>query len=354
MGPELESIWEGPPEGLKYLAELGEVIRLGPVGRSIEAELMGLPEDVYVPRGPLVVSAFGWEPPRKSVHFEMSLLSVGADGLIKKVGSVSKEEARILAEQFPRLATRKVTPKWGEQATHGLVWEDGSLELGCFSDSEVLGKLWTSTMPEGDGEYMLRTLIDDSLNLFDELEMNQRREDEGKPKANLLWPHSFGFRPDLPHLPLHRGEIFYYFSDQIGIEGMTKLVGYEHCDRHELRMGLHLNFMLLEANLSQPDAFVIVDDQLGKMLEFDRGEEARYVLEKLEDKIWGAFALDLSEGAANQGAILCPGVGGEPGMGLIFGQGVERNGIPFDVRAWEDKRLRNLRFSEVMAGLLGG
>ncbi|MFM9873687.1 MAG: hypothetical protein ACKVQS_09520 [Fimbriimonadaceae bacterium] len=354
IGPELESIWESPPEGLKCLAELGEVVRLAPTGQCFESDLVGLPEDVYVPKGPLIVSAFGWEPPRKSVHFELTLLSVGTDGLLERVGSLTKKESRALAEQFPRLATRKLTPKWGEQLTHGLVWEDGSLELGCHSPSDAVGQLWTKNQPEGDGEYMLRALIDDSLNLLDGLELNRRREDEGKPKANLLWPHSFGFRPDLPYLPLHRGEIFYYFSDQIGIEGMTQLVGYEHCNRQALRRGIHLDYSLLKVNLFDPGGFVIADDQLGTMLEVGRGEEARYAIEKLEEKIWELFALDLSEGADNHGAILCPGVRGEPGMGLIFGNKKMGDGIPFDVRAWDDRRLRNLRFSEVMANLLGG
>ncbi len=353
MGPELEAIWEEPPAGLKYLGEVGEVFRLAPIGASFEAEVVGLGLESKIPSGPLVVAGFGWEPPNRSVHFEMSLLSVDDSGLIHATDLLSDDECRILANEFARLETKKLFPRWGEQSTHGLVWEDGSIDLGCWLPAEVFGRQWDSGLPEGDGELILRTFIDDSLNLLDGLEINQRRFDEGKPKANLLWPHSFGFRPDLPNLPLRRGEIARLLSDDVRLEGIAKLVGYKHGERLGFRRGVHLSDLVLRGMNIQDGIEVLVDRGVGGMLNLDRGEEARYAIEKLDESVWERVALGVRDGLPWSGAILCPRFVGT-GMGLLFGSGVTANMVPFDSRALDDNRLRNLRFSEVMAKLLGG
>ena len=88
------------------------------------------------------------------------------------------------------------------------------------------------------------------------------------------------------------------------------------------------------------------------MLVAELVEEARYSLEQF-DGVWEKVAYDVKAGEEVLGAFLCPNIGA-PGMGLVFGLGVKANQIPFDVRAWDDNRLRNLRMNEVMAKILGG
>lgn len=353
MGPELEAIWEEPPAGLKYLAEVGETFRLAPIGASFEAEVVGLGLDYEIASGPLVVAGFDWQPPNRSVHFEMNLLSVNEEGIVESVDQVTDEEARILSAEFAQLETKKLFPRWGEQTTHGLVWEDGSIDLGCATATEAHGHHWEARLPEGDGELILRTLIDDSLNLLDGLELNQRRFDEGKPKANLLWPHSFGFRPELPNLPLRRGEIATILSDDVRLEGIARLVGYRHRERTIFRQGVHVSGKALRGMCVSDGMEILVDRGLGGMLVSNRGEEARYAVEKFDEGIWERIAIGLRDGEMVSGAILCPRFA-DVGLGLIFGSGVTGNSVPFDSRAWDDRRLRNLRFSEVMANLLGG
>ncbi|MFX6823313.1 hypothetical protein ABTH33_20400, partial [Acinetobacter baumannii] len=81
---------------------------------------------------------------------------------------------------------KRLTPVFGPRLTHGLVWEEGSLDLG--TRTPPVGESVHTGLPEGDGERLLRQLIDDSVNLFSELELNRRRMDEGKSPFNLLWP----------------------------------------------------------------------------------------------------------------------------------------------------------------------
>ncbi|ARU41060.1 hypothetical protein CCB80_07860 [Armatimonadetes bacterium Uphvl-Ar1] len=112
IGVGLDSIWEEPPPGLCYLADHGEVIALAELDSM--SEVVGLSKDIQVPRGPLVVAAFGWEPPKRSVQFQLDLLSVDEDGIVGFADRVTKIEAEALKNEFSRISTRSLTPKWGK------------------------------------------------------------------------------------------------------------------------------------------------------------------------------------------------------------------------------------------------
>lgn len=351
MGLGLDSVWEEPPEGLRYLVEKGKVFRLDSL-LNLESELVGLSGDLQVMAGPLVVAAFGWDPPVRSVQFELTLLSVDEDGKVGQVDLITGEEAEELENQMERLVTRQIVPRWGEQATHGLVWEDGSLDLGCARPDEVVGKAWNCRLPEGDGERILRQLIEDSLNLLDGLEMNRRRFEEGKPKANLLWPHSFGFRPDLPHLGLRRGLIANFWSDSIRLVGMSKLVGYRHVDRSGFYQGMVVSPKLKRRFWDEEGVGVMVDMRVGELLNGGRGDDARHLIESWDSGLWEPLARAMQSGEEIAGAILCPRADGA-GLGVIFpGSEIGRN-LPFDGRALEDDQTGGIRLGDAMAKILG-
>lgn len=347
IGDGLDSIWEEPPPGLRFLVDHGEVIALADLDSV--SEVVGLSKDIQVPRGPLVVAAFGWEPPRRSVHFQMDLLSVDENGIIGFGDRVSTIEAEALKNEFSRISTRSLTPKWGEGLIHGLVWEDGSLDLGCSEPEKIVGDAWNSRLPEGDGEGAIRMLIEDSLNLFDGLEINRRRMDDGLPKLNLLWPHSFGFEPDLPNLALRRGKVAQFWSADIALEGMAKLVGYRHKERSGFYVGVHVSEKVRGGFLQEEGVSVLFDERIGEHLSANRGDEGRFSVEEWDRLVWEPMALAIRAGDDVGGAILCPG---SEGLGLIYGGAP--NGVPFDGRGIGDSRLRKYRLSEVMAKLLGG
>ncbi|ARU41059.1 hypothetical protein CCB80_07855 [Armatimonadetes bacterium Uphvl-Ar1] len=237
----------------------------------------------------------------------------------------------------------------GEGLIHGLVWEDGSLDLGCFEPEKIVGDAWNSRLPEGDGELALRMLIEDSLNLFDGLEINRRRADDGLPKLNLLWPHSFGFEPDLPNLALRRGNVAHFWSGDIALEGMANLVGYRHWERSVFYQGIHVSEKVRGGFWQEEGVSVLFDERIGEHLCAKRGDEGRFSVEEWDRLVWEPMALAIRSGEEVDGAILCPGF---EGLGLIFGGAP--NGVPFDGRVIGDSRLRKYRLSEVMAKLLGG
>jgi len=340
------SIWEEPPIGLRYLADQGNVFKLSPLEATPELEFIGLSGANRFPRGPLVLSAFGVDPPERSVQFEMSLLSVDENGVTGDVGRILIEEARELGDHFAKLATKEMTPVFGELLTHGLVWENGSLDLGVTAPAGVVGKTYGQGLPEGDGEFRLRQLIDDSLNLLDGLEINRIRAGEGLAKANLLWPHSFGFKPALPNLALQRGAPGFVWSESIAMQGLTRMVGYRHSSRAGFKKGIHLAESVAK-EFKSGGSGVLIYSGLGDILQAGRDDEARFGLEELDRLIFEPWATEIRHEKRSEVAILCPSHS-EVGLGIIV-KNTSHGAYPFDSRVLDDHRLSTRRTFEIVA-----
>src|SRR5207302_8210503 len=138
-----------------------------------EAAWLGMdPRRVVLQDGPLIVSALAADPPSGSVHFHLSLMSL-------ETGAARRLSVRVPALHLTAVleAAKKLNTKWltvvnGEDADHGLVWEEGSLELGVAPAFAIEGRSINELLPEGDGENMLRRFIDDSVNLLSGLPIN--------------------------------------------------------------------------------------------------------------------------------------------------------------------------------------
>lgn len=340
-----DPVWQSPPPGLRQLAEIGEVIRISHY--TNRASVLGWSRAEEIANGPLVCAAFNLDPPARSACFELSLLSVDDDGQVSEVGRITETEAVELALQLPRLATKSLIPKWGSQTTHALVWERGSASLWTAKPAEIVGKGYTEQLPLGDGEPMLRQLIDDSVNLLDSLEINRIREGEGLPKANLLWPHGCGFMPSFPNLALQRGELATLHSDSIYAEGLSRLAGYRHASRSTFRDGVHVSESAIATHARGESTDILVDPGLGNMLRRGRGDETEYALSRFDKFGWEPLVESILKGTQIRVGILCPG-----GLGIVFGPGFHPNAIPFDTRAIDDARLRSFPLAEVAAKLL--
>lgn len=232
--PEAEEVWARPRPGLEFLSARAELFRLA-AHRSDARAWVGLPGGSPLAAGPLMVAALGLEPPSRSVHYWLSLLSADESGHVRSPESVRLDPPirAALEDAMARLATRRLHPRFGFEADHALVLEQGSLDVGTHEPETVVGKPWMESRPEGDDERRLRTLIDDSMNLLDGLEFNRRRADEGLPKLNLLWPWGPGFPPEMPNLALRRGEIAEVHGGESGrgriqLKGVCYWVGYRY------------------------------------------------------------------------------------------------------------------------------
>ncbi|MDI9639937.1 hypothetical protein QPK87_19805 [Kamptonema cortianum] len=334
--PKGDSVLNSAPPAWRRLAECSHITRiraLEPQPVSESAWLGVPPHALKIAQGPLTVAALGHDPPERSVHFHLSLLSVDKDETVSEVHlPISESEVNGIFEAASRLSSSNLTPLQGEGVDHALVWEGGSIDLGTKKPSEVAGSIWSKHLPEGDGEPLLRRFIDDSINLLDGLELNRIRQEEGMPKLNLLWPWGQGFREPLPNLALRRGQSVTFYSQSLRLQGLTRLTGYRHADPTGFRRGVHVSPKTIQAWWDDSGTSVILIPGLSEFRRHRREEELEHLL-----NTWGASFIDscLSlnlEDEPMELTILVPSEESE-GIALQFHSHLRRqNSIPFDER----------------------
>lgn len=349
--PEEESLLEDGPAAWRELAARGKVgvLNRAEPRATPEAAWLGLdPAKIALAQGPLTVSALEADPPPRSVQFHLSLMSF-EDGMASPIAlDVPEKELRIVLEQAHRLNTRALTIVPGEGIDHGLVWENGSLDLRTVPQPRVV----IQDLPEGDGERMLRRFIDDSINLLSELELNRRRRDEGLPTLNLLWMWGQGMREPVPNLWIERGTRAWVESRSLRLRGLARLVGYRHGPRAFLGRGLGAPWeTVLQAALER-DAMVIMLDSFAKLREAGRMDEARWVLSDMGDGLVAPLLPEVDK-AELRLVVVCPH---EHGRGLwlwaekgTFGD----DPLPFDERALDESTADSRETWEVVAAALG-
>jgi hypothetical protein len=308
----------------------------------VEATWLGLaPGTVNLEDGPLIVSAFGYDPPDRSVQFQMSLMSL-VDGAARKLmEKIPRQELDAIWQETQKLNTRALTAVRGEGTEHGLVWEDGSLEMGTTPAKRVEGNPIAGLLPEGDGERMLRRFVDDAINLLSELELNQIRLDEGREPLNLWWPWGQGFRTATPNLALRRGEVSQVESASIRLQGLVRLCGYRHGDRSSLRSGLRTNFEHVGASISKSSSSISVIGVIAELREQNRVEEMDWFTKELNRRLLEPL-VQLARREPLHLTLLAPSTQGQ-GLVLDFrSDAPETNSIPFDERALEEKSLQTI------------
>ena len=238
--PESESYLRQKLPAFSLMAELATLSKVAvtPPTTTPEAMLLGLRASaIHLAQGPLMVSALGFDPPERSTHFHLSLMSFD-DGVASSPGMLpTPEEVDVILKEAQRLNTKALTVLKGEELNHAAVWE-GLGDMYTTSADEVQGQFINGLFPQGDADILLRKLIDDSINLFSSLEFNIRRIDQGLPAFNLLWPWGQGTRSSVPNLALKRGEPAFVESGSMRLAGLTRLAGYRHVDRSLVGKGL--------------------------------------------------------------------------------------------------------------------
>lgn len=317
--------------GLHRLAEMGEITRLSPTPEAETPEAMWLgmaPDQGQLRPGPLVVSALGADPPERSTHFCLTLMSA-RDGVASPISlAIPPEEVRAILSLAKKLETRTLKIIEGRGTEHGLVWEDvGALRSSAPMDIEK--RQIAEHLPEGDAEIVLRRFIDDSVNLLSEDEINQRRLDDDLPPLNLLWPWGEGIRLPLPNLALRRGGPAQVFSDSLRLAGLTRLVGYR---RHALTgNGLQIDWSKIS---SGPEATIVASPIFADLRAAGRFDEMEWLIREVDRRLIQPL---LTPEPVRIG-LFAPGDG--EGLGVVFESGREiQASIPFDERALEDRRL---------------
>jgi len=327
---------------LRAMTELGELQRVLPLPslETPEAVWLGLsPSEGQMKQGPLTVAALGQDPPERSIHFHLSLLGV-LDGIVQAPPQVvPQEELNEILEHAKRLNTKTLTFLNGENLDHALVWE-GLGDLHTTPANAIVGKPIKSALPEGDAERELRRFIDDSINLLSELELNQRRIDEGIAPLNVLWPWGHGRRTPVPNLLLKRGERAQVESNSMRLAGLARLVGYRHGDRNAFGAGINTRLGRLATVALGQDLTILIIDAPAMLREAGLLEELHWFMKQFDTD----FLKPLFDHALKQRArIALLAAGPTEGLALNFQTGSHNaNPYPFDERSLEERSLKRV------------
>ncbi len=358
--PEQESFLRQKLPDLERLSEASTIFELLPVegGVTPEATLLGLsPGLVELADGPLTCSWLGVDPPDRSVQFHVSLLHLDEEGILHRI-EVDEEIAPVLS--------RLDRPRWtfvpGRGPDHALVWEEGSLELGAHAPFE--GMDYRTHRPEGDGETVLRSWIEDSVDLLGNHPLNREREDKGLLRVNIGWPWGPGFRNTVPNLPLRRGRLAKIITASRRLWGLSRLAGYRLGDPSILGPGLAPQWDRLATEMATEECLVVhvqAFERIQREERVDLGARwweqfsercVRTLLERPADEPFELWILapggKVSE---NPG----PARASNEGLGLRYRSATPGSStIPFDERALGDGRLKKLALWEVLDSALGG
>lgn len=158
------------------------------------------PQKYYKGRGPLEAVARGISLKSSDVVFRCNLITTDGERILDySAGHITTEEARSLLKVVAeKLETDKIKFYPGISYRHLMVWKEGPMEVKCIPPHDIIGEKIKENLPQGEGENTLKSLIWNSVEILDKLDINKRRADEGKPKANMIWLWGQGKRPDLP------------------------------------------------------------------------------------------------------------------------------------------------------------
>ncbi|MEN3000853.1 MAG: cofactor-independent phosphoglycerate mutase [Armatimonadota bacterium] len=183
----------------------------------------------YTGRGPLEAAAMGVPLDPRDVAFRCSLISTDGEILLDHSGGgIPTDEARqliMLLEE--KLSTPRIHFFAGVGYRHVMRWSDGPTELVCTPPHEIVGQPLRAHLPRGDGEQTLRQLTEDSFELLDSHPINQRRRDEGKLPANMVWFWGQGRAPHLEPFSLKWGITGAVVAAVDLVKGLGVLAGLE-------------------------------------------------------------------------------------------------------------------------------
>lgn len=164
--------------------------------------------DVFEGRGSLEAASIGVEIAPDEIAMRCNLICI-ENGIIKNhsAGHISSEEAAELIEFLQReLGDEEISFYAGVSYRHLLKMKGGKKQIHCKPPHDVPGIPFASALvvPENfDSEYTaskLNDLILRSQKLLENHPINLRRAEEGKDKANSIWPWSPGNKPNMQTL----------------------------------------------------------------------------------------------------------------------------------------------------------
>ena len=157
-------------------------------------------QNCYTGRAPLEAASLGIELKEGEKIFRCNLVTAKGDVLEDySAGHITTEEAKeLIAQISKKLGTKDYQFFPGKMYRHLLLCKRGSdFEVETAQPHDIQGQKFEPYLPKGKGSDIFKRFILDSRGILDAHPINQKRQREGKEKANMIWLWGGGVRPKL-------------------------------------------------------------------------------------------------------------------------------------------------------------
>lgn len=227
------------------------------------------PKIYYTGRGPLEAGSMGIKLESDDIAYRCNIVTVSDEIMVDySSGHISSEESHELINFVAeRLENKEIRLYPGISYRHLLVHKNGSESLKCTPPHDITGKKYTDYLPMGDGQEIIRQLMEKSLSILKEHPINKKRISEGKNPGNMLWPWGQGRTPKMPTLlekyglrgsvisavDLIKGIGFYAGLDIIDVPGATGYLDTNYIGKAEYALDSLQRKDLVWVHVEAPD-----------------------------------------------------------------------------------------------------
>lgn len=160
------------------------------------------PEIYFTGRGPLEAGSMGVELASDDVAYRCNIVAVEAGVMVDySSGHISSgESAELIALVEKELGSNEIKFHAGVSYRHLLVYSDGSESLRCTPPHDITGEKYEEYLPKGEGQEVIRELMERSRAILADHPVNKKRIAAGKNPGNMIWPWGQGRAPEMPTL----------------------------------------------------------------------------------------------------------------------------------------------------------
>jgi 2,3-bisphosphoglycerate-independent phosphoglycerate mutase len=116
-------------------------------------------------------------------------------------GQIDSLEAReLIYDLNEQIGTEVVQFYAGVSYRHLMVWAEGKHRITATPPHDIAGKPVGEFLPKGEGDKILRALMEAALPILRDHQINVDRVEAGKPPANAIWLWGPGKTPKMPKL----------------------------------------------------------------------------------------------------------------------------------------------------------
>ncbi len=143
-------------------------------------------------------------------------------------GQLDSQEAKeLIYDVNEQLGTEVVQFYAGVSYRNLMVWAEGKHRMAVTPPHDIVGKPVGDFLPKGDGDKVLRALMDEALAILRDHQINKDRVDAGKAPANGIWLWGHGKVPKLPKLTERYGLSAAMISALDLPRGLGQMCGFE-------------------------------------------------------------------------------------------------------------------------------